>query len=73
MPLENPIDGSERSIHIQLEKEVWGRDGCREFLQELKFEPTRQNFHGPWVTLSSAAIKLDLKLVTISILAVFGE
>ena len=73
MSLENTIDGSERGIHIQLEKEVWERDGCREFLQELNFEPTRQNFHGPWVTLSSAAMKLDLKSATTSIIAVFGE
>ena len=71
--LENTIDGSERGIHIQLKKEIWGRDGCREFLQELNFKPTRQNFHGPWVTLFSAAMKLDLKSVTISIIAVFGE
>lgn len=73
--LENP-DGFEKGVHIQLEKEVWGRAGCREFLQKLNFEPSRQDFRGPWVTLSSPAIKLDRKtlhLATTSIVAVFGK
>lgn len=73
--LESP-DGFERGVHVQLEKEVWGRAGCREFLQKLNFEPSRQDFHGPWVTLSSPVVKLDRKvlhLATTAIVAVFGK
>ncbi len=73
--MESP-DGFERGVHVQLEKEAWGRAGCSEFLKKLNFEPTRQDFHGPWVTLSSAVVKLDrrtLHFATTAIMATFGE
>lgn len=73
--LESP-DGFERGVHVKLEKEVWGRAGCREFLQKLNFEPARQDFHGASVTLCSPAVKLDRKtlhLATTAIVAVFGR
>lgn len=75
MSLESP-DGFDRGVQVQLEKEVWGRAGCREFLQKLNFEPSRQDLHGPWVTLTSPVVKLDRKilhLATTAIVAVFGE
>ena len=68
--------GTKEVSRIQLQKEVWGRTGCREFLQKLNFEPAHQDFHGPWVTLTSPVVKLDRKvlhLATTAIVAVFGE
>ena len=63
-------------MHIQLEKEVWGRPGCSEFMQKLNFEPSRRDMRGTWVTLSSLPVKLDRKtlhLATTAIVAVFGK
>lgn len=73
--LESP-DGFERGVHVKLEKEVWGRAGCREFLQKLNFEASQQDVRSPWVTLCSPAVKLDRKTLhfaTTAIIAVFGK
>ena len=77
MALETP-DGFERGVQVQLEKEVWGRIGCREFFQNLNFEPIHRDreFRGSLVTLTSPVVKLDRKMLhfaTTAIMAVFGE
>lgn len=73
--MESP-ESFERGVRVQLEKEIWGVNGCAEFLQKLNFELSRTEPHSPWVTLSAPAVKLDRKMLhfaVTAISAVFGK
>ena len=72
--LESP-EGLERGVQLQMEREVWGANGCSEFFRQLHFEPSGRD-PTPWVVLTAPASKLDRKTLhfaATAVIAVFGE